>query len=109
VPDLDKIDAELDRRRLEAQQRIVQSRRIAKFVVGTILAIVAVLLVVFLGRYSDLFTTKQGFAVIGIVVVLVGLEILALKLNSRRENPWSQAVISALFLVLLFGVLSAVI
>lgn len=107
--ELDEIDAELDHRRLDAQQRIARSRKIAKYVVGTILAIVTVLFLVFLGRYSDLFTTKTGLVVFGAVAVFIALEIAVLKFNSRRESPWPEAAISALFLVLLFAVVSAVI
>ena len=109
MTDIDEIDAELDRRRLEAQQKIARSRKIAKYVVGTILGVVVVLLVLFLGRYSDLVTTETGLIVLGIVAFLVALEVAALKLNSRRENPWPDAAISVLFLVLLFGAISAVI
>ena len=109
MSELEEIDAELDRRRLEAQQRIARSRRIAKIVVGTILLVVAVLLVLFLGRYSDLFTPRKAIVVFGIVVILVGFEVVALKWNSNRDNPWSEAAISLAFLVLLFGVLSVVV
>jgi len=109
VTELDEINAELDRRRLVAQQRIARSRRIAKYVVGTILGLVVVLLVLFLGRYSDLVTTETGLIVLGIVAILVALEVVVLKLNSRRASPWPEVAISALFLVLLFAAISAVI
>lgn len=109
MTELDEIDAELDRRRLEAQQRIARSRKIAKYVVGTILGLVVILLVLFLGRYSDLVTTETGLTVLGIVAILVGVEVAALKFNSRRENPWPEAAISVLFLILLFAAVSAVI
>lgn len=109
MTELDEIDAELDRRRQEAQQRTARSRKIAKYVVGTVLGLVVVLLVLFLGRYSDLLTTETGLTVLGIVAILVALEVAALNLNSRRENPWPEAVISVLFLVLLFAAISAAI
>ena len=109
MTELDEIDAELDRRRLEAQQKIARSRKIAKYVVGTILGLVAVLLVLFLGRYSDLLTTETGLTVLGIVAILVALEVAALKYNARRQNPWPEAAISVLFLVLLLAAVSAVI
>jgi len=106
VTEIDEIDAEFDRRRLEAQQGIARSRKIAKYVVGTILGVVVVLLLLFLGRYSDLVTTETGLIVLGIVAILVALEVAALKLNSGRENPWPDAAISVLFLILLFGAIS---
>lgn len=109
MTELDKIDAELDRRRLEARQRIARSRKIAKYVVGTILGFVIVLFVLFLGRYSDLVTTPTGLTVLGIVAVLVVLEVAALKFNSRREHPWPEAAISALFLISLVAAISAVV
>ncbi len=109
VTRIDEIDAELDRQRLEAQQKTARSRKIVKYVGGTFLAIVAVLLVVFLGRYSDLVTTQMGLVVLGNVAILVALEVAALKLNSRRENPWPEAAISVFFLVLLFVAISIVI
>ena len=109
MTELNEIDSELDRRRLEARQRIARSRKIAKYVVGTILGLIAVLLVLFLGRYSDLLTTEIGLTVLAIVAILVALEVAALRFNSRRENPWPEAAISVLFLVLLFTAISAVI
>ena len=109
MTEIDEIDAELDRRRLEAQQKIARSRRLAKYLVGTILGIIVVLLVLFLGRYSDLLTTETGLIVLGIVMFLVALEVAALKLNSMRENPWPDVAISVLFLLMLFGAISAAI
>lgn len=58
---------------------------------GTTLALVVVLLLLFLGRYSDLLTSKTGLVVLGIVTIFVVAEVAALKFNSRRENPWPEA------------------
>lgn len=109
MTELDEIDAELDRLRLEAQKRIARSRKIAKYVVGTILGLVVILLVLFLGQYSDLLTIETGLTVLGIVAILAGVEVAALKFNSQRENPWPDAAVSVLFLILLFIAVSAVI
>lgn len=109
MTELDEIDAELERRRLEAQQRIASSRKIARYVVGTTLAVVAGLLILFLSQYSERISMKKALLVVGIVVAVVALEVVALKFSSRRDKPWSDLAVSLIFILLLFGVLTAVI
>lgn len=107
--DLDEIDAELDRRRVEAQHKTARTRKIVKYVGGTILAVVIGFLVLFLGQYSDRISLKKGLLIVGIVIAVVALEAVVLRLNSKRNHPWSDMAVSMIFFLILFGVLTAVI
>jgi len=109
APDLEKIEAEIESRRIEAQHRIVRTRRIVKYVVGTILVSVGILLVLFLGQYSDRVSMPKALLVASIILGSVAIEAVALRLNAMRDRPWSEFAISLVFVGLLFAVLTAVI
>jgi 4-hydroxybenzoate polyprenyltransferase len=108
VTDLDEIDAEIDRRRIEAQKRIVRSRKISKYGLLIFFAVVVVLPAIIIGRRFHGFTIKTGLTVLAVVAVTLALEAAARRLNALRGEPFSDFAISTVFLIVFLAVVSAV-
>lgn len=109
MPSEEELDADLDQKRQEAFQRTVRSKKIARVFVGVFLVALVIGSILFLSRYSQSLDRATVIAVVAIVSVLVGLEVVALKMNARKGKPLSEVAISAVFLILLFAALTVVV
>ena len=108
MTDLNEIEAEIDRRRLDAQKRIARSRKISKYGVWIFFAVVIIAPAVIIGRYFHGFTIKTGLTVLSVVAVTVALEAAARRFNSLRGEPVSEFAISTVFLILFLVAISLV-
>ena len=108
MTDLDDIEAEIDRRRLDAQRRIVRSRKISKYGIWIFYAVVIILPAAIIGKYFHGFTIKTGLTVLAVVAVTLALEAVARRFNYLRDEPFSEFAISTIFLILFLFAISVV-
>ncbi len=109
MPTKEELEAELDRRRREARQRIERSRRIGRFIGLLVILAMGVAGALSFGYLLRSVGWQKTTIIAVVILVLVALEVAALKINALRGNPLPQQAIIIAFLVAMATFLTLVV